>query len=71
MISDFHCLFQRLDDEMIFKNTPYLLAHVEELGNREDGKKQEGMIGHFHSEVHDDVGEAYEGWVGNLITSHC
>ena len=76
--SDFHCLFQELNnkigafmDEMVFKNTLYLPAHVEELRNREDGKKQEGMIGCFHSEVHDNVGKANKEWVGNLITSHC
>ena len=43
---------------------------MEEFGNGEDGKKYEGVIGGFRLKVHDDVGEADEERMSDLITGH-
>ena len=56
--------------KVVLKDTMNPLVLVEELRHRKDGKQHEGMVQHFHLEVHDNVGKADKQWVGNLIASH-
>ena len=57
-------------NQTVFKNTPYLLVFVKKLGNGEDHKKYESVIGSLRLEVHDDISEADEEWMGDSISGH-
>lgn len=57
-------------NEAVLKDTTNPLVLVEEFRDRKDGEQHEGMVGRFHSEVHDDVSKADKQWVRNPVASH-